>query len=140
VERLSIGKRNEFSVWAKLLENGIDVYPSLVDDKKIDGLVGFNGRYSEVQIKSGETWNNPRGISFEVCSKNPRRIFIIYNYLEKKYIYLTGKQITLEKTWKEPIRWEISQLRWNRKMLEKYGSQDFDALVKFLKTSKASKI
>ena len=79
MERLSIGKRNEFSVWAKLLENGIDVYPSLVDDKGIDGLAGFNGRYFEVQIKSGQSWNTPRGFSFKTCSKNPKRIFIIYN-------------------------------------------------------------
>ncbi len=101
VEKLSIGKRNEFSVWAKLLENGIDVYPALVDDKGIDGLVGFNGISYEVQIKSGSNWNNPRGISFEICSKHPRRIFIIYNYTEKEFIYLTGKQITQEKEWKK---------------------------------------
>jgi hypothetical protein len=134
MERLSIGKRNEFSVWAELLKNGIDVYPALVDDKGIDGLVGVNGKSFEVQIKSGSSWNNPRGISFEICSKHLQRIFIIYNYTEKKFIYLTGQQIIREKEWKDTIRWELSQLRWNKKMLEKYSSHNLDGLIKFLKS------
>jgi len=47
--KLAIGKRNEFTIWGYLLGEGFDVFPSLVDDKGIDGIVGHNGRYFEVQ-------------------------------------------------------------------------------------------
>lgn len=43
--KLAIGKRNEFAIWGYLLGEGFDVFPSLVDDKGIDGVVGYNGRY-----------------------------------------------------------------------------------------------
>ncbi len=136
MEKLSIGKRNEYSIWAKLLENEIDVFPSLVDDKGIDGLVGFDGNYFEIQIKSGNNWGNQRGFTPEACSKNLKRIFIIYNYTEKKCIYLTCKQILEEKEWEGTMQYEISQLKWNKKLLEKYSPQDFNSLVKYLKTTK----
>ncbi|MEW6722402.1 MAG: hypothetical protein AB1324_04015 [Candidatus Micrarchaeota archaeon] len=134
MEKPNIGKRNEFSVWARLLEYGIDVYPSLVDDKKIDGLIGLNGHYFEVQIKSGKEWNRPRGFSYEICKKNPNRIFIIYNYTKKAHIFLTGEDILKEKEWKETTRWDLPQLKWNKKILEKYSSHDFDGLIRFLKS------
>lgn len=71
VSKMSIGKRNEFLVWAKLIEAGFDVYPSLVDDKGIDGIVGANGKYFEIQIKSGANWVNQRGFKKEVLEANP---------------------------------------------------------------------
>jgi hypothetical protein len=132
-KRIGIGKRNEFVVWAKLLVSGIDVYPSLVDVKGIDGLVGYNGRYHEVQIKSGANWGGQRGISYDICKKNPKRIFIVYNYAEEKMIFLTGKQILQETEWRRAIRYELSQLKWNKKLLQKYESRDFNALVRYIK-------
>ncbi|MCF5349734.1 hypothetical protein GIW08_28675, partial [Pseudomonas simiae] len=93
---MSIGKRNEFLVWAKLIEAGFDVYPSLVDDKGIDGIVGANGKYFEIQIKSGANWVNQRGFKKEVLEANPTRIYLVYNYTVNEFRYFTAQQILEE--------------------------------------------
>lgn len=131
--RISIGKRNEFSVWAKLLEEGIDIFPALVDDKGIDGIIGYKENYFEVQIKSGKKWENPRGISYEVCVNNENRIFIIYNYTLKEIRFLTGRGILNEPEWQKTIKWDIPQLKWNKKLLDKYNKNNFEGLVNFIK-------
>jgi hypothetical protein len=101
--KLAIGKRNEFAIWGYLLGEGFDVFPSLVDDKGIDGIVGHEGRYFEVQIKSGENWNNQRGLSRAAVSVNPDRIFLIYNTVEDEVRYFTGRQILDEAECKSPL-------------------------------------
>lgn len=69
------------------------MFPSLVDDKGIDGIVGHEGRYIEVQIKSGENWNNQRRLGRAAVSVNPDRIFLIYNTVEEEVRYFTGRQV-----------------------------------------------
>ena len=138
MNKLNIGKRNEFKVWARLLAEGIDVYPSIVDDRGVDGIVGYDSKYYEVQIKSGKNWNNPRGISKRICETFPKRIFIIYNYNQNKIIFLTGKHIIEEPEWSKTINWDIPQLKWNKKLLEKYGNRDFKDLVEYLKNKKSN--
>ncbi|MBN2422376.1 hypothetical protein JXB41_04050 [Candidatus Woesearchaeota archaeon] len=137
MSKVKIGKRNEFVMWALLLQNGIDVYPSLVDDKGIDGIVGYNGKLFEVQIKSAENWYNHRGIAYETCKQNPDRIFIIYNYSKKELRFVTGKQIIKEPEWQKTIRYQISQLKWNKKMLDKYKDQDLKGLISYIKDPKS---
>lgn len=133
--KLAIGKRNEFAIWGYLLGEGFDVFPSLVDDKGIDGIVGHQGRYFEVQIKSGENWNNPRGLSRSAVSKNLDRFFLIYNTTEDEVRYFTGQQILDEPEWRECIDWTISQIKLPKQMLEKYEAHNWAGLVVYLRSS-----
>lgn len=132
--KLAIGKRNEFAIWGYLLVEGFDVYPSLVDDKGIDGIVGHEGRYFEVQIKSGENWNNQRGLSRAAASVNPDRIFLIYNTVEDEVRYFTGRQILDEAEWQKYIDCTISQIRLPKRMLEKYQAHNWAGFVAYLKS------
>ncbi|KVV02283.1 MULTISPECIES: DUF4365 domain-containing protein [unclassified Pseudomonas] len=118
--KLAIGKRNEFAIWGYLIGEGFDVFPSLVDDKGIDGIVGHEGRYFEVQIKSGESWNSQRGLSRAAVSVNLDRIFLIYNTVEDELRYFTGRQILAEAEWRKSIDYTISQIGLPKRMLEKY--------------------
>ncbi len=134
LNKAAIGKRNEFQIWAWLIEEGLDVYPSLVDDKGIDGLVGNqNGKYFEVQIKSGKNWNNQRGIKKEILEKKPNRVFIIFNYIDQEIRYFTGQDILNEPDWAESITWNMSQIKLSKLMLKKYQSHDWYGLVRYLK-------
>lgn len=135
MNKAAIGKRNEFQIWAWLIEEGLDVYPSLVDDKGIDGLVGNqNGKYFEVQIKSGKNWNNQRGLKKEILEKNPNRVFVIFNYIDQEIRYFTGQDILNEPDWAESITWNMSQIKLTKLMLKKYQSHDWYGLVRYLKT------
>lgn len=134
--KLAIGKRNEFVIWAYLLTEGIDVFPALVDDKGIDGVVGYKGRYFEVQVKSGENWNNQRGLSRKTVSHNPERIFLIYNTTEDDVRYFTGAQILDEPAWDLSIDWRLAQIKLPKAMLEKYKGHDWDGFIAYLKTPK----
>lgn len=133
--KLAIGKRNEFAIWGYLLGEGFDVFPSLVDDKGIDGIVGYKGRYYEVQIKSGENWNNQRGISRSAVSANLDRIFLIYNTTENEVRYFTGQQILDEVEWQKCIDWTVSQIKLPRRMLQKYEAHNWAGFVVYLRSS-----
>jgi hypothetical protein len=51
--RISFGKRVEFKVIAKLLENKFDIYLPLVDDHGVDAIIKTEkGEYREIQIKA----------------------------------------------------------------------------------------
>ena len=51
--RISFGKRAEFKVIPKLLENKFDVYLPLVDDHWVDTIIKTEkGEYREIQIKA----------------------------------------------------------------------------------------
>ncbi len=133
--KLAIGKRNEFAIWGYLLEAGFDVFPSLVDDKGIDGIVGHKGRYFEVQIKSGENWNNQRGLSRAAVSVNPERIFLIYNTSKDDVRYFTGQHILDEPEWQQSIDWSISQIKLPKRLLEKYESHNWEGFIAHLQTA-----
>lgn len=132
--KLAIGKRNEFAIWGYLLCEGFDVFPSLVDDKGIDGIVGHEGRYFEVQIKSGENWNNQRGLSRVAVNVNPDRIFLIYNTIEDEVRYFTGRQILDEAEWQKSIDYSISQIKLPKRMLEKYQAHNWAGFVAYLRS------
>lgn len=133
--KLAIGKRNEFAIWGYLLEAGFDVFPSLVDDKGIDGIVGHKGRYFEVQIKSGENWNNQQGLSRAAVSVNPERIFLIYNTSKDDVRYFTGQHILDEPEWQQSIDWSISQIKLPKRLLEKYESHNWEGFIAHLQTA-----
>ncbi|GHU14594.1 hypothetical protein FACS189441_4580 [Betaproteobacteria bacterium] len=131
--KLAIGKRNEWAIWAWLIRDGFDVYPSVVDDKGIDGIVGYKGTYFEIQIKSGKNWSSQRGISKETLESSKERIYLIFNYTEDEVLYFTADEILHEKEWKESIRWKFSQIRLNTAMREKYKDHDWNGLVQYLR-------
>ncbi|MCP1501192.1 hypothetical protein J2Y86_005899 [Pseudomonas migulae] len=133
MHKMAIGKRNEFRIWAWLIDEGFDVYPSLVDDKGIDGLVGCNGRYFEVQIKSGMNWANQRGVGTASLSVNPDRIFLIFNYAIEEVRFFTARQILEEVEWSESIGWKIPQIKLNKVLLEKYEMHNWDGFVNYLR-------
>ena len=132
MHRSAIGKRNEFRVWAWLIDEGFDVYPTLVDDKGIDGIVGNNGKYFEIQIKSGKNWNNQRGIGRSALSQNPDRIFLILNYSLDEVRYFTANQILNEAEWSESIDWEMPQIKLPETLLKKYKNHDWAGFLKHL--------
>ncbi len=89
----SYGKRQEFIAMAKLLENGFDVYPSLVDDMGIDCVVRINEEvYLDIQIKSRS--NNTKELGQrayfpQIMIENPRDnyYFMLYSqYLDSYWI------------------------------------------------------
>ncbi len=133
MHKLAIGKRNEFMVWAWLLKEGFDVFPSLVDDKGIDGVVGHSGKYFEIQVKSGKNWSNQRGIGIAALSQNPNRIFLILNYTEEEVRYFTAKQILDEAEWQSSIRWDVPQIQLPQTLLEKYKHHNWGGFVKYLR-------
>jgi hypothetical protein len=130
--KLAIGKRNEWTIWAWFMRDGFDVYPSVVDDNGIDGIIGYKGKYFEVQIKSGKNWNSQRGISKENLESSRERIYLIFNYTEDDVLYFTADEILREKEWKESIRWTISQIKLTTAMREKYKDHDWNGLVQHL--------
>ncbi|MDR3054964.1 MAG: hypothetical protein LBU53_06120 [Zoogloeaceae bacterium] len=130
--RLAIGKRNEWTIWAWFMRDGFDVYPSIVDDKGIDGIVGYKSKYYEVQIKSGENWSNQRGINKELLKSSRERIYIIFNYAKGEILYFTADEILREKEWKESITWELPQIRLTTAMREKYKDHDWNGLIQHL--------
>ncbi|MFI8375508.1 hypothetical protein ACIGCH_15630 [Pseudomonas helleri] len=134
--KLAIGKRNEFAIWGYLLGEGFDVFPSLVDYKGIDEIVGHQGRYFEVQIKSGENWNNQRRLSRSAVSANPDRILLIYNTTVDEVRYFTGRQIRDEPEWQECIDWTIFQIKLPKQMLQKYEAHNWAGFVAYLRSSK----
>ncbi|ELA7327638.1 hypothetical protein Q9X94_003775 [Vibrio alginolyticus] len=137
MHKLSLGKRTELRVWSWLIDEGFDVYPSLVDDKGIDGLVGFKGYYYEVQIKSGKNWSNQRGIKADILENHPNRIFLIVNYTLDEVRYFTSTDILNEQEWTESTKWKIPQIKLNRKTLEKYQAHNWDGFVQYLKSGQA---
>ncbi|MCY1292996.1 hypothetical protein D9M68_342750 [compost metagenome] len=134
MHKLAIGKRNEFRVWAWLIEEGFDVYPSLVDDKGIDGIVGINGKYFEIQIKSGKNWNNQRGLGEALLSKSLERIYLIFNYTADEVRYFTAQEILDEPEWQDSIRWQMPQIKLPKKILEKYKDHDWDGFLGYLRS------
>ena len=139
MHKLAIGKRHEFVIWARLLQEGFDVFPALVDDKGIDGIVGFEGKYKEVQIKSGKNWTNQRGLSVEALSRNVERIFLIYDYTKDEVRFFTANEILSEKEWQECIRWDIPQIKLNKEMLKKYQSHDWEGFANYLRGTRLNK-
>lgn len=134
MHKLAIGKRNEFRVWAWLIDEGFDVYPSLVDDKGIDGIIGVDGKYFEIQIKSGKNWNNQRGIGEVQLSKSLERIYLIFNYTIDEVRYFTAQQILDEPEWQESIRWLMPQIKLPKNTLEKYKDHDWDGFISYLRS------
>jgi hypothetical protein len=133
--KLAIGKRNEWTIWARLMQNGFDVYPSVVDDKGIDGIIGHKGTYFEVQIKSGKNWNSQRGFRKEALESSRERIYLIFNYTEDEFFYFTADEILQENEWKESILWKFSQIKLTTAMREKYKDHDWNGLVQYLSKS-----
>lgn len=134
MHKLAVGKRNEFKVWAWLIDEGFDVYPSLVDDKGIDGIIGVNGKYFEIQIKSGKSWSNQRGMGKAQLSKSLERIYLIFNYTTDEVRYFTAQQILNEPEWQESINWLMPQIKLPKNTLEKYKHHDWNGFLGYLRS------
>lgn len=135
MHRLAIGKRHEFMVWARLLKEGLDIYPSLVDDKGIDAIVGHESRYFEVQVKSAANWTGQRGFKLQTLQKFPHRVFIVSNHSTGEIRFFTSCDILNEPAWADKITWEKwSQIPLSKTLLEKYGNHDWNGLINYLKT------
>jgi len=123
-----------------MLKAGFDVYPSLVDDKGIDAVIGYKGTYFEVQVKSAGSWTGQRGFDFRILQKNTKRIFVVVNHAIDDIRYFTAYDILNEPAWKETITWgSLSQIPLNSSLLDKYDSHTFDGLVKYIENYDASK-
>jgi hypothetical protein len=62
------GTASEHQVMGQLIDAGIDVYQTVVDDQGIDAIVRVarvpsgDVQYFDLQIKSSRTWNGVRGL------------------------------------------------------------------------------
>ena len=135
MHRQGIGKRYEFMIWARLLKEGFDVYPSLVDDKGIDGIVAFEGTYYEVQVKSARNWRDQRGIDLERLNKNLERIIVILNQTTDQIRYFTAADVLAEDSWAETVKWgALSQIPLSKELLDKYSDHGWDGLFCHMRT------
>ena len=80
----SFGKRQEYVAVAKLLQEGFDVYMTLVDDQQIDCVVRLGGReprYLDVQIKARSKQAKYPGYFAGIKIEKPRKnyFFIFYD-------------------------------------------------------------
>ena len=145
----SFGKRQEFIAIARLLEEGFDVYQTLVDDKQIDCVIRGHGEpvpvYVDVQIKArsknaGEkswaTWPgiklpSPRANFFFVFFSQPRDAYWVvpseelakYASQNKSGKYASNYTVTLETKTADGWRKNPSFARFKN---------DFETLREFL--------
>ena len=84
-----IGKASECIVFGALLQEGIDVYPSLADDQGIDGVIrSKDGQfYWDLQIKSGSNWNGIRAWTDMATNRN--FILLLFNSEAWEMIWLS---------------------------------------------------
>jgi len=90
----SFGKRQEYSIIAKLLTRNYDVYQTLVDDQQIDCIVRKGDkepRYADIQIKARskdcDAKNAARFAGLKVGNPRENYFFIFYSeQLEKIWV------------------------------------------------------
>ena len=80
----SFGKRQEYSVIARLLQEGLDVYMTLVDDQGIDCVVRKDPKtYYDIQIKARskgcEPYDTGRFAAMTIIDPRPNYYFIFYS-------------------------------------------------------------
>ena len=92
------GKRIEFSIIAQMIEEGLDIYMPLVDDKGIDVVVRPDGGcYVEVQIKA-RSKEAKTVAQFSVISHELRQDywFVFYSEQLKKKWIMNSTEFTKE--------------------------------------------
>lgn len=89
----SFGKRQEYSVVARLLQEGLDVYMTLVDDQGIDCIIRKNSKkYYDIQIKARSKDCSPKNAGrFVPLTIEPRQNYYFIFYSEQ-----------VDKTWVMP--------------------------------------
>ena len=79
----SFGKRVEFTIIAKMLKEGLDIYRPMVDDKQIDCILRRDdGTFAELQIKGrSKNTDKTRAALFSAikCIPNINYWFIFYS-------------------------------------------------------------
>ncbi len=80
----SFGKRQEYSVVARLLKEGMDVYMTLIDDQGIDCVVRKDSKtYYDIQIKARSKDALPidagRFAAMTIVDPRPNYYFIFYS-------------------------------------------------------------
>jgi len=80
----SFGKRQEYSVIARLLKEGLDVYMTLIDDQGIDCVVRKDSKtYYDIQIKARskdcEPYDAGRFAAMVIINPRPNYYFIFYS-------------------------------------------------------------
>lgn len=78
----SFGKRMEFQIMAQMLQEGLDIYRPLVDDKGIDCLLRReDGSIAEIQVKarSDEIGAGNAGLFANIdCAPRPQYWYVLY--------------------------------------------------------------
>lgn len=83
--KASFGKRQEYSVIARLLKEGLDVFTTLVDDKGIDCVIRRDAKtYYDIQIKARSKDCAPYDAGrFAAMTIEPRANFFFIFYSEQ---------------------------------------------------------
>jgi len=93
--KLRYGKAAEHMVFGALLQAGLDVYSTIVDDQGIDGIIRGqkDGKvaYWDVQVKSSASWQGIRFKTESITSEN--YILVLFNSAEWELLWLPAAVI-----------------------------------------------
>jgi hypothetical protein len=90
------GTASEHQVVGQLLDAGIDVYQTIVDDQGIDAVLrvqtGKTLRYFDLQIKSARTWNGIRG-KISALGTRDGTVLILFNSSSHECLWFDAEAI-----------------------------------------------
>jgi len=124
------GKASESIVFGALLQEGMDVYPALVDDQGIDAVLRSpNGKfYWDVQIKSSASWQGIRAWS-DIDAKS-NYILILFNSEKWEIIWLPWSKL---KRYFPATGYDWGDVFLNNAVLDKLRKEGFDKIEKLRK-------
>jgi hypothetical protein len=91
------GTASEYQVFGQLLDAGLDVYSTMVDDQGIDAVLrvetprGHVG-YFDLQIKSARSWNGIRG-RISSLGKRSNAVLILFNSSSHECLWFDAEGI-----------------------------------------------
>jgi len=92
------GTASEHQVVGQLLDAGVDVYQTIVDDQGIDAVLRVETgrgeiRYFDLQIKSSRSWNGVRG-KIAALGKRENAVLILFNSSTHESLWFDAEGIT----------------------------------------------
>jgi len=94
------GTASEHQVIGQLIDAGIDVYQTVVDDQGIDAVLRIDSgsdkaQYFDLQIKSSRTWSGIRG-RISALGKRENTVLILFNSTEHQCLWFVAGEIEKE--------------------------------------------
>jgi len=131
------GTASELQVIGQLLDAGIDVYQTVVDDQGIDAVLRVPGRggevrYFDLQTKSSRTWSGIRG-KVSALGTRTNTVLILFNSSTHECLWFDADAVANE--FSGTGRWGGIFLRKDRlTRFRREGRDKLDALLRHLET------